>query len=54
MRVAHPPRRQAYPGDHHAKWPDPIAHAWKLCNPKVPFPPQLGEDRGGVLKRGTQ
>lgn len=31
---------------------DAIAYAWKLCNPRVPMPPQLGPDRAGLLRRG--
>jgi hypothetical protein len=41
------PGRQPY-----AKTLDPVWVAWKGCNPRVPFPPQLAADRAGIGKRG--
>jgi hypothetical protein len=44
-------RKPTYPGHPHAKRPDPIEYAWKLVNPRVPFPFSLRWDAAGILRR---
>ena len=44
-------RRLPLPVDPHAKRFDPIAYAWRLCNPRVPLPNVLRRDAAGVLSR---